>query len=89
MGDRLKLPTMAQAFRDLLAEPPGNQRSFTGKIAAMVDREWTDRDNRRLARLLHAAHLTINDAMASSWASACAWRIASLRQGWRATAQPA
>ena len=25
----LKLTTMAQAFRDLLAEPPGNQRSFT------------------------------------------------------------
>ena len=28
----LKLTTMAQAFRDLLAEPPGNQRSFTEKI---------------------------------------------------------
>jgi len=58
----LKLATMAQAFRDLLAEPPGNQRSFTEKIAHMVDREWADRDNRRLARLLRAAHLTINDA---------------------------
>lgn len=58
----LKLPTMAQAFRDLLAEPPGNQRSFTEKIALMVDREWTDRDNRRLARLLRAAHLTISEA---------------------------
>jgi len=32
----LKLATMAQAFRDLLAEPPGNQRSFTEKIALMV-----------------------------------------------------
>ena len=58
----LKLATMAQAYRDLLAEPPGNQRSFTEKIAVMVDREWSDRDNRRLARLLRAAHLTINDA---------------------------
>jgi DNA replication protein DnaC len=58
----LKLTTMAQAFRDLLAEPPGNQRSFTEKIAHMVDREWGDRDNRRLARLLRAAKLTINDA---------------------------
>ena len=58
----LKLATMAQAYRDLLTEPPGNQRSFTEKIAVMVDREWTERDNRRLARLLRAAHLTINDA---------------------------
>ena len=58
----LKLATMAHAFRDLLAEPPGNQRSFTEKIAVMVDREWTERDNRRLARLLRAARLTINDA---------------------------
>jgi DNA replication protein DnaC len=58
----LKLATMAQAYRDLLAESPGNQRSFNEKIALMVDREWTDRDNRRLARLLRAAHLTINDA---------------------------
>jgi DNA replication protein DnaC len=58
----LKLTTMAQAFRDLLAEPPGNQRSFTEKIGAMVDREWTERDNRRLERLLKAARLTIGDA---------------------------
>jgi hypothetical protein len=58
----LRLVTMAQAFRDLLADPPGNQRSFTEKIAPMVEREWTERDNRRLARLLRAAHLTINDA---------------------------
>jgi DNA replication protein DnaC len=58
----LKLTTMAQAFRDLLAEPPGNQRSFSEKLALLVDREWTDRDNRRLGRLLRAAHLTISDA---------------------------
>jgi DNA replication protein DnaC len=58
----LKLATMANAFRDLLTEPPGNQRSFTEKIAHMVDREWADRDNRRLARLLRVARLTITDA---------------------------
>jgi hypothetical protein len=57
----LKLATMAQAFRDLLEEPPGNQRSFTEKIAVTVEREWTDCDN-RLARLLRAARLTINSA---------------------------
>ena len=54
----LKLNAMAQAFRDLLSEPPGNEISFTEKIGAMVDREWTDRDNRRLGRLTDAARLT-------------------------------
>jgi DNA replication protein DnaC len=58
----LKLETMAQAFRDLLADAPGNQHSFSEKVALMVDREWTDRENRRLERLLRAARLTINDA---------------------------
>ena len=59
----LKLATMAQAYRDLLTEPPGNQRSFTEKIAVMVDRE-VDRARQSSARsrLLRAAHLTINDA---------------------------
>ena len=60
----LKLATMAQAYRDLLTEPPGNQRSFTEKIAVMVDREVDRRrDNRRLSRDCCAPRtLTINDA---------------------------
>lgn len=28
----LKLPTMARAYRDLLAEPPGNQRSQAASL---------------------------------------------------------
>jgi DNA replication protein DnaC len=58
----LRLATMAQAFRDLLTEAPGTQRTFSEKVALMVDREWTERENRRLERLLRAARLTINDA---------------------------
>jgi DNA replication protein DnaC len=58
----MKLVAMAQAFRDLVAQAPGNQMSFAEQAALMVDREWTDRENRRLARLMRAAHLSVADA---------------------------
>ena len=58
----MKLTAMAQAFRDLVAQAPGNQMSFAEQAALMVDREWTDRENRRLARLTRAAHLSVADA---------------------------
>jgi DNA replication protein DnaC len=58
----MKLVAMAQAFRDLIAQAPGNQMSFAEQAALMVDREWIDRENRRLARLMRAAHLSVTDA---------------------------
>ena len=58
----MKLIAMAQAFRELVAQAPGNQMSFAEKAALMVDREWTDRENRRLSRLMRAAHLSVADA---------------------------
>jgi DNA replication protein DnaC len=58
----MKLVAMAQAFRELVAQAPGNQMSFAEQAALMVDREWTDRENRRLARLMRAAHLSVTDA---------------------------
>jgi len=58
----MRLPTMAQAFRDLLTQAPGSQLSFSEQVALMVDREWTDRENRRLARLMRAARLSVADA---------------------------
>ena len=37
-------------------------------MALMVDREWTERENRRLARLTRAAHLSISDAtLENAW----------------------
>jgi DNA replication protein DnaC len=54
----LKMPTMAQATRDLLASAPSNQLSFEDKLGLLVDREWTDRDNRRLARRIKEARLS-------------------------------
>ena len=54
----LKMPTMAQATRDILASAPSNQLSFEDKLGLLVDREWTDRDNRRVARRLKEARLS-------------------------------
>ena len=58
----MKLNAMAQAFRDLLAQAPGSQMSFSEQAALMIDREWTDRENRRLSRLMRAARLSVSDA---------------------------
>ena len=54
----LRMPTMAQATRELLASAPSNQLSFEDKLGLLVDREWTDRDNRRLARRIKEARLS-------------------------------
>jgi DNA replication protein DnaC len=58
----MKLMAMAQAFRDLVAQSPGSQMTFSEQTALMVDREWTDRENRRLSRLMRAARLSVSDA---------------------------
>ena len=49
---------MAQAVRELLDTAPGNQLSFDEKLGMIVDREWTERDNRRLSRRLKEAKLS-------------------------------
>jgi DNA replication protein DnaC len=54
----LKLPTMAQATREILASAPSNQLSFEDKLGLLIDREWTDRDNRRVARRIKEARLS-------------------------------
>jgi DNA replication protein DnaC len=53
----MKMPTMAQATRDLLESAPSNQLSFEDKLGLVVDREWSERDNRRVARRIKEAHL--------------------------------
>jgi DNA replication protein DnaC len=54
----LKMPTMAQATRELLASAPSQQLSFEDKLGLLIDREWTDRDNRRVARRIKEARLS-------------------------------
>jgi len=53
----LKLVTMAKVMRELVDSPPSAQLSWEERIAMLVDREWTDRENRRLARRLKEAKL--------------------------------
>jgi len=54
---------MASALRELLATAPGNQLSFEEKIGMLVDREWTERDNRRLTRRLKEAKLAMRASL--------------------------
>jgi hypothetical protein len=53
----LKLNAMADAVRELHAMAPGNGMSFGEKLGLVVEREWTDRENRRLNRRLKEAKL--------------------------------
>jgi DNA replication protein DnaC len=53
----MRLTTMALAVRELMDSAPGHQLSFEEKLGIVVDREWTDRDNRRLSRRLKDAKL--------------------------------
>ena len=59
----MKLHTMAKAFRELLETSPAHELSFEEKIGMLVDREWTDRDNRRLDRRLKDARLPVHAAL--------------------------
>lgn len=56
----MRLRVMAEVFQQTLAEAPGNELSFQEKVAMMVDREWTERENRKLSRLLKAAKLPMD-----------------------------
>lgn len=54
----LRLSTMALATRELIQTSPGNDLTFEEKLGIIVDSEWTDRDNRRLARRIKDAKLS-------------------------------
>jgi DNA replication protein DnaC len=62
---------MAKTFRELLADSPGNQLSFGERVGLLVDREWIDRENRRLGRLLRGAKLPQAEAsLENVWSDA-------------------
>jgi DNA replication protein DnaC len=56
----MKLHTMAKVLRELLDAAPAHELSFEEKLGMLVDREWLDRDNRRLARRIKDAKLPID-----------------------------
>ena len=59
----MRLHTMAKAFRELLEMSPAHELSFEERIGMLVDREWSDRDNRRLARRIKEAKLPVHAAL--------------------------
>jgi DNA replication protein DnaC len=63
----LKLHGMADAVRELLSAAPGHGMSFEEKLALVVEREWADRENRRLARRLKEAKLVSNACLEDVW----------------------
>ncbi len=54
----LKMAGMAKATRELLEASPSHQLAFEDKLGIIIDREWSDRDNRRVERRLKEARLT-------------------------------
>ena len=59
----MKLHTMAKVLRELLNASPAHELSFEEKLGMLVDREWLDRDNRRLARRIKDAKLPLNASL--------------------------
>lgn len=53
----LKMHGMAKATRELLAAAPTHQLAFEDKLGLIVDREWSERDNRRVNRRIKEARL--------------------------------
>jgi DNA replication protein DnaC len=50
----MRLRTMAEVFRELVGKPAGDL-TFEEKVGLMVDREWSERDNRRHSRRIKEA----------------------------------
>src|SRR5712692_3302434 len=54
---RMKLYGLAEAFSQQLQQPDTHALSFEERFSLLVDRELTERENRRLTRLLQLARL--------------------------------
>ena len=59
---QMRLRTMAQVFRELV-DKPNETLTFTEKVGMMVDREWSERDNRRTGRRVKEAKLPVSGAI--------------------------
>jgi DNA replication protein DnaC len=56
---QMRLQGMADAYQAQLQQPDTSALAFDERFGLLVDREWTARQDRRLARLLKAAHLKL------------------------------
>lgn len=58
----LRLPGMARAFQEQLAQPAIEALSFGDRLAQLIDREILLRDSKRIDRLLKAARIKVGSA---------------------------
>jgi DNA replication protein DnaC len=56
----LKLHGMAQALQEQLKQPDISSLAFDERLALLIDRQWSWKENRRLQRLLTQAKLKLN-----------------------------
>ncbi len=59
----LKLYGMRDAFSEQLEQPSCASLSFEERVGMLIDREWTDREGRKLERRMKAARLKIHAHM--------------------------
>lgn len=64
---QLKLPHMANALRAELARAAGSALSVEECVGLMVDREWTERENRRISRRIKDAKLGMQACVEDLW----------------------
>ena len=58
----MHLPAMSEQFKKQMQEPSFQSMSFSERFGLIVDIEWAQRKNNRLARLIRKADLHSNDA---------------------------
>ncbi len=63
----LKLYAMADALRELVTKPPGHGLSFEEQVGLLVEAEWTDRQNKALARRIKQAKLGQSACLEDVW----------------------
>lgn len=59
---KLKMPAFLAAFRELIESVPDKQITLEEQIGLLVDREWTDRENRRLDRRIKDSRVYVQAA---------------------------
>jgi DNA replication protein DnaC len=64
---QLKLPHMANALREQLDRRAGSALSIEECVGLMVDREWTEQDNRRVHRRIKDAKLGMQACLEDLW----------------------
>lgn len=64
---QLRLPHMASALRSALERAAGSALSIEDCMGLMVDREWTERENRRTGRRIKDAKLGMQACIEDLW----------------------